>query len=76
MTEPYYWQGPVLHHRDRGQDRLYEWIRVHTPTTAIVIDNLPYVAVFAQRSLFVGRLLQPNAEPWWKRRNGWLIPPV
>ncbi len=75
VTEPYYWQGPVLHHRDRGQDRLYEWIRVHTPTTAIVIDNLPYVAVFAQRSLFVGRLLQPNAEPWWKRRNGWLIPP-
>jgi len=76
VAEPYYWQGPVLRHRARGQDHLYEWIREHTPTTAIVIDNKPYVPVFAQRSLFVARQFQWNAEPWGKRRDGWSFHPI
>lgn len=76
VAEPYYWQGSVLRHGARGQDQLYEWIRVHTLTTAIVIDNMPYAPVFAQRSLFVARQLQSNAEPWRKRRDGWLFHPI
>ena len=59
-----------------GRISLYEWIRVHTPTTAIVIDNLPYVPVFAQRSLLVGRQFHRNAEHWSRRRDGWLFHPI
>ena len=76
MAEPYYWQGAVLQHAVPDEADLYQWIREHTPATAIVIDNKPYVPVYAQRSLLVAR--QPDSwkvEDWWSRRDGWLFYP-
>ncbi len=75
-AEPCYWQGTVLRHGIREQDDLYRWIREHTPTTAILIDNKPYAPVYAQRSLFVARQSSGwRAEDWWRRRDGWLYSP-
>jgi hypothetical protein len=74
-AEPCYWQGTTLRHGLPEQDRLYQWIRENTPITAILIDNKPYVPVFAQRSLFVARQSNWNAEDWWSRRDGWLFHP-
>jgi hypothetical protein len=76
VAEPYYWQGAVLQHAVPDEADLYQWIREHTPATAIVIDNKPYVPVYAQRSLLVAR--QPDSwkvEDWWSRRDGWLFYP-
>jgi hypothetical protein len=74
-AEPCYWQGTVLRHGVPEQDRLYQWIRARTPITAILIDNKPYVPVYAQRSLFVARQLHWKAEDWRRRRDGWLFHP-
>jgi hypothetical protein len=75
VTERYYWQGAVLRHGNRSQEELYQWIRIHTPPTAILIDNKPYAPVFAQRSLFLARPSPGNWEPGQVPRDGWLFHP-
>jgi hypothetical protein len=72
-AEPCFWRGTVLRHDVPEEDHLYQWIREHTPTTAILIDNKPYVPVYAQRSLFVARQSNARAEDWWNHRDGWTI---
>ena len=75
VAERYYWQGAVLRHGNRSQDQLYQWIRMHTPSTAILIDNKPYVPVFAQRSLFLARPFQGSPDQYPAPRDGWLFHP-
>jgi hypothetical protein len=72
-AEPCSWRGTVLRHDVPEEDHLYQWIREHTPTTAILIDNKPYVPVYAQRSLFVARHSAAKREDWWNRRDGWTL---
>jgi hypothetical protein len=75
-AEPCYWQGTVLRHGVSEEDGLYQWIREHTPTTAILVDNKPYVPVYSRRSLLVARQ-QPDwrQEDFRRRRDGWLYSP-
>jgi hypothetical protein len=75
VAEPYSWQGTVLRHGDDQEDRLYQWIREHTPPTAIFIDNQRSIPIYAQRSLFVARQVDWKAEDWWDRRDGWTHSP-
>ena len=75
-AEPCHWEGTVLRHGDLEQDRLYQWIREQTPPAAIVIDNKPYVPVYARRSLLVARQSNWNAEDWKNKRDGWLFAPA
>ena len=75
-AEPCHWQGTVLRHGDLDQDRLYQWIREQTPLTSIVIDNKPYVPVYARRSMLIARQSNWNAEDWQNKRDGWLFAPA
>ena len=76
VTEPYYWQDTVLRHAVPAQDELYRWIREHTPPTAILVDNKPYIPVFSRRSLLVARQFYGGGDNWWRRHDGWLFPPT
>jgi hypothetical protein len=79
VTEPYYWQGSVLQHAVPDEADLYRWIREHTPRNAVLVDQEPYVPVYAQRSLLVTRQshrMQRESRPevGWLY-DGWMFPP-
>ena len=71
VAEPCHWERTLLRHDNPEEDRLYEWIRANTPRAAILVDNKPYLPVFAQRSLFIARNSNWKPEDWWTRRDGW-----
>jgi hypothetical protein len=73
VAEPYHWQGSEIRHGVLAEEHLYQWIREHVPPLAIMVDNKPYVPVFARRSLFVARQTYEKPDDWWTRRNGWLM---
>jgi hypothetical protein len=69
----------VLQHAVPDEADLYRWIREHTPPNAVLVDQEPYVPVYAQRSLLVTRQSQrmqreSRPEVGWLR-DGWLFHP-
>jgi len=63
--------GFVLRHADASEDALYQWISRHTTANAIIVDNKPYVPVFAHRPLFVARGGR-GLEGWSTSTTFWL----
>ncbi len=63
-------KGKNVYHRDKEEDKLYQWITNNTSLDSIFVDSELTIPVFAKRQLFIGM----GEERDWEKNLGYSAP--